>query len=338
MPRERRALVYALTAVVLWSTVATAFKLGLRFATPLQLIAGASLISWLIFAAADRRAASAAPMRRQAVLAAMGLGLLNPLLYYLLLLAGYDRLPAQLAQPLNYTWALWLALLALPLQRQPLRRPVIFGILCAIAGVALLARRDATLGPVDPLGVALLLASAVLWALYWLLQTALPVLAELTPLRRLHIGFATATPLLLLGAGAVDGWPAWSPALLGLILWIGAIEMGFTFLLWQRALALTDNSARIGQLIFLSPLLALLPITLVLGEPLRPQAIGGLALILLGLLVAQRDRPQAAAGQHDRIHGDRIHGDRVHGDRIHGDPSPSDSLHVPVTDSAPRKR
>jgi drug/metabolite transporter (DMT)-like permease len=295
LPRERKALVCALTAVVLWSTVATAFKLGLRLATPLQLIAGASLVSWVIFAAADRRTTGIATGDRRTVLAAALLGLLNPLLYYPLLLTGYDRLPAQVAQPLNYTWALWLALLAIPLRRQPLRWSVGFGILCAIAGVALLAQRDATLGPIDPLGIALLLASALLWALYWLLQTALPALARLTSLRRLNIGFAAATPLLLLSATVIDGWPAWSPALAGLMLWIGAVEMGFTFLLWQRALELTSDSARIGQLIFISPLLALLPITLVLGEPLRAQAIGGLALILLGLVVAQRH--QVHSGQ-----------------------------------------
>ena len=50
MNAERRALVYALTAVALWSTVATGFKLGLAELRPLQLLWLGSAVSWLFFA------------------------------------------------------------------------------------------------------------------------------------------------------------------------------------------------------------------------------------------------------------------------------------------------
>ena len=44
---QRHAIYYALAAVFLWSTVATAFKLALQQLSPLQLVFYASVFSWL---------------------------------------------------------------------------------------------------------------------------------------------------------------------------------------------------------------------------------------------------------------------------------------------------
>ena len=46
-----------------------------------------------------------------ALVRAAALGFLNPFLYYVVLFKAYDLLPAQEAQPLNYTWAITLAIL-----------------------------------------------------------------------------------------------------------------------------------------------------------------------------------------------------------------------------------
>ena len=46
---ERKALIFALVAVMLWSSVATGFKLGLELMTPLQLLFAGSCISTIVF-------------------------------------------------------------------------------------------------------------------------------------------------------------------------------------------------------------------------------------------------------------------------------------------------
>ena len=51
-----------------------------------------------------------------------GMGLINPCLYYFLLFGAFDRLPAQEAQPLNYTWALVLAYMSVPFLGHRLRK------------------------------------------------------------------------------------------------------------------------------------------------------------------------------------------------------------------------
>ena len=88
---DRRAIKMGLGAVMLWSTVATAFSLSLEYLTPLQLVTLATVVSWCFFAirlsSAERRQVlrAASPKAR-----ATGLlvGWLNPGLYYLVLFAA----------------------------------------------------------------------------------------------------------------------------------------------------------------------------------------------------------------------------------------------------------
>ncbi|MFP6815269.1 MAG: EamA family transporter, partial [Pseudomonadales bacterium] len=70
--------------------------------------------------------------------------------------------------------------------------------------------------------------------------------------------------------------------------WVGLIEMGVTFLLWQRALRLTNHAARIGQLIFISPFVSLMLISEVLGEQIHLTSVVGLAVIVLGFAITRR--------------------------------------------------
>jgi len=87
---------------------------------------------------------------------------------------------------------------------------------------------------------------------------------------------------------ATAGLPAITPANLGYGAWVGLVEMGVAFLLWQRALALTAVAGRLGQLIFLSPFLSLVLIATVLGERIHPSAPVALAMIVAGLALSRR--------------------------------------------------
>ncbi len=280
---RRRATGCALGAVGIWSTVATAFKLALRDLDTYQLLLVAVAVSLLCLGgvlAWQRRPgapfAIPAKERRRALL----LGVLNPFAYYLVLFAAYDRLPAQVAQPLNYTWALTLSWLAIPLLKQkPSPRVLVAGVVC-YAGVVLIATggRAPGHGTADPLGVGLALGSTVLWALYWLVNAR----SRLDPVVGLWWNFAGALPLCAAVVALRSSFVMPARGLLGGA-YVGAFEMGFTFILWLSALRLAPSAARIANLIFLSPLLSLVLINFVLHEPVRLATIGGLALIIAGL-------------------------------------------------------
>lgn len=266
------------------------FKLGLQLLTPLQLLLLGTLVSWLVFLLASlwRRDFTLKANDRPLVVL---LGMLNPTAYYIVLFAAYDRLPAHIAQPLNYTWAITLALLAVPLLGQHLSRQAMLGILVSYLGVvAVISSADASGGGQTAwLGVTLALASTLLWAAYWILQTR----SSSDPLGLMFWSFSAALPVIGLLTWLLDGWPALTLEHFAYGLWVGAIEMGFTFLLWQQALRLTTSVARISQLIFFAPFLSLLLIHFVLGERISAYAVVGLMLIVTGVMLTNRAQSQS---------------------------------------------
>ncbi len=285
--QEKNSLIFALAAVALWSTVATGFKLGLALLEPVQLLFLGTLISTIVFIVAVSISGNW-QLNRRVVKESLLFGLINPFLYYLMLFEAYDRLPAQIAQPLNYTWAIALAVLAVPLLKQPLGRRTAIGIALSYLGVLILLTqgRIDSLPQIDWFGVALALGSTVLWAGYWLLNTR----STAHPLTLMALSFGFATPLLGIVCVLGPGLPALSWKIAGYGVWVGLIEMGITFLLWQRALRLTRNAGRIGQLIFLAPFLSLILIGVVLGERIHYTSVIGLMVIVAGLVVTGRPR------------------------------------------------
>ena len=214
------------------------------------------------------------------------LGLLNPLAYYLILFEAYNRLPAQIAQPLNYTWAITLAILAVPLLKQRLSLKALVGIGVSYVGVVVLVTRGATTGldTFDVAGITLALLSTLLWSLSWLATIRM----NCHPVILMLIGFAVATPIIGVLCWSTDGFPPLTLRALSVGAWVGLFEMGVTFLLWQKALSQTQQVAKIGQLIFLSPFISLLLIDQILGESVHPSAIVSLGLIVVGVLLVNK--------------------------------------------------
>jgi drug/metabolite transporter (DMT)-like permease len=213
---------------------------------------------------------------------------MNPVAYYLVLFAAYDRLPGQEAMALNYTWALAMAFLAVPILGQRLTRIDIVAGLIAYAGVWVIATRGSVIDVdfADPLGVILALASTLLWALYWLLNAKDKRQPLVGQWQNFSVGLPVLTALLLLGPGLQwHGWPA-----LGAGVYVGLFEMGVAFILWQLAVHNVSRTAKVSNLIFLSPPVSLLLLSFVVGEPIFPSTLVGLGLILLGLGVQQRQK------------------------------------------------
>lgn len=62
----------------------------------------------------------------------------------------------------------------------------------------------------------------------------------------------------------------------------------------RQVLHLSSGVSRIGNLIFLSPLASLVCIATILGEPIHPATLPGLALIIPDALLHQRRNPVPA--------------------------------------------
>lgn len=297
---------YALTAVGLWSTVATAFKISLRQLSPLQLLAISSLASVCCLALIlSFQGKWPQAWRDKKPKLSLLQGALNPLLYYLILFQAYDQLPAQEAQPLNYTWAFTLSLLAIPFLGQRFTWADGLGGLVAYAGVWVIATRGQVFQVQfdQPVGVALALLSTVVWALYWMINTR----DTRDPVIALFWNFVCALPCVW----AALGWSVWSQpgsgpgswqgtwdtvglAICGAV-YIGFVEMGVAFVCWLKAMKLTERTAQIAHLIFLSPFVSLILISQILGEQLYHSTLPGLMLIVAGLVLQSQFKAKKPA-------------------------------------------
>ncbi|ERS87698.1 MULTISPECIES: DMT family transporter [unclassified Halomonas] len=293
MTRDGQAMLFGLGAVALWSTVATAFKVALGHMSPLALMWLASLVSWALIGVLVARQGLLGQALRRGWRTAAWAGLMNPVAYYLVLFGAYDRLPGQEAMALNYTWALAMAFLAVPLLGQRLTRTDVLAGLIAYAGVWVIATRGAVLDVAfaDPLGVAMALASTLIWALYWLLNARDPRPPLVAQWQNFSVGLPVLTVLLLAGPGLE--WHGWTA--LGAGVYVGLFEMGIAFVLWQLAVHTVSRTAKVSNLIFLSPPVSLLLLYLVVDEPILPSTLVGLVLILAGLGLQQWQKAPAPA-------------------------------------------
>jgi drug/metabolite transporter (DMT)-like permease len=281
-----KAYLFALLAVLFWSTSPTAFKLGLRFTDTWQLLTGATLVSTVvlgIIATAQGKIQTLKNFSRKDVTFSALMGLLNPLAYYLILFKAYTILPSQVAQPLNMIWPIVLVLLALPILGQRLRWKSLGAMLLSFSGVVVISLMGGSWAkePQNRLGIFLALSSSLVWALYFLYNTR----DRKDAVIRLFLNFIFAS-LFLLMAGIIRGqsFPAslegWSAAI-----YVGVFEMGITFVLWLMAIRLAPSSDRISNLVYIAPFLNLLFASKVLGETIYMTTVIGIILLVAGIVI-----------------------------------------------------
>lgn len=286
--KDKKALIFALIAVGMWSTVATAFKVALQYLQPAQLLLWAAIFSIVVLStviSVQGKWSELGHLSAKEWGASIVYGALNPALYYMVLFAAYDLLPAQEAQALNYSWALTLAFLSVPFLGQKLRLQDLFAGLVCYGGVLVIATRGDVLGLEfsNLPGVGLALFSTLIWAGYWILNTK----DKREPIIGLMLNFVMALPILLL-INAYLGLLV-LPDLKGIAAaaYVGVFEMGLAFVCWLSAMRLTSQTAKISNLIFLSPFISLILIYFLLGETIYPSTLIGLGFIIGGLLIQQ---------------------------------------------------
>ena len=286
MNNQSKAYTCALVTVGLWSTIATVSKLSLRHLGPAELLMYAAIISCvvlLLVIIVQKKVRYLQVLTLRDWLMSIHFGILNPFLYYLILFQAYDLLPAQQAQIINYTWAITLTLLSIPLLGQRVIGMQWLAIGVSYAGVLVIATRGDVLGLHfdNPLGVGLALLSTVIWALYWILNTR----DKRDPVIGLFLNFVCAVPFIIGYVWYTDGLrPIALNGLAGAV-YIGVFEMGVSFILWLMALKFTDNTAKIANLIFIAPFTSLFFIHFWVGEEIFPSTLVGLVLVMGGLAI-----------------------------------------------------
>ncbi|MEG3754269.1 DMT family transporter [Psychromonas arctica] len=287
---QKTATLFALLAVLMWSTVATAFKVTLIYFSALQMSLVASLASSAVLLIICYHQGKINLLKDSFLKAPyfyLLMGAINPFLYYSLLFQAYDLLPAQQAQSLNYTWAITLSLLAVPVLGQKLRKNDVIAITLGYLGALIIATKGnlLTLDFESPLGVGLALLSTILWACYWIFNSK----NEADPIASLSLCFLCSLPMIFVAVLIFDditmtSWQGWLGAT-----YIGLFEMGLAFVAWLTALKYAESTSKISNLIFISPFVSLLLLNVIIGETIYPATIIGLVLIIVGLFIQKKN-------------------------------------------------
>ena len=285
MHRQRQAVLLTLLVILFWGTAASAFKIALRQVSPYTLLVCAAAVSTcalLLILLGRDQLGQLRTLPRPVLLRAALLGLLNPFLYYLVLFTAYSLLPGQIAMALNYGWPLVLTLLSVPLLGQSLRRSQLAAVGVSFVGAVLIATRGQLthFGGLNGTGLLLAAGSTLVWALFWLGNARIGA----DPVVKLFVGFCTGLIVAVVCSPLFGGLVLPPPAAWPALVYIGLFEMGITFVLWLSALQLATTTARITNLVYLTPFLSLCFLRLVIGEPIHPATAIGLALIVTSLL------------------------------------------------------
>lgn len=284
MKAQSKAYTYALLTIIFWSTMSSAFKLTLRHISFEDLVFYAVWTAALVLVVVTILQGKHHQLLKQdkpEIINSMLMGLVNPAAYYLVLFRAYELLPAQEAGVLNYSWPVVLVILSAIFLGQHISWLGFVSVLISFSGLLVISTKGRLLALdfSSPIGVALAIGSAFLWAAYWIMnlrdkRNAVVKLAT----NMLFVALYITAYMLITGKLRII--PA--PGMIGAV-YIGLFEMGITFVLWLLALENSSNTARVSNLIFLSPFIALFWIRLLVGEKILLSTVIGLLLIVAGI-------------------------------------------------------
>ena len=291
MNSNSKAYFYAGLSVLLWSTVATSFKLALHEYDFIQLIFYASLVTVLLLfliIVIQKKTHLIFKQTKQQWRYSLLMGLLNPIGYYLVLFKAYSLLPAQVAQPLNMIWPITLALLSVPLLKQKIGWFSFIALIISFAGVLIISSQGGFDGfkSTNPFGVLLAVGSSILWSLYWIFN----VRDKRDEVIKLFLNFVFGILYLLPVVFLFSSFQINPGISLVAVIHTGIFEVGITYIIWLKAMTLTTSNAKIGNVAFFTPFLSLIFIHFVLKETIYVTTFIGLIFIISGVLVQQIDQ------------------------------------------------
>src|SRR6056297_1309491 len=269
MKKQNLAYLLAILTVALWSTVASAFKISLRYLNFYELLFFSSFFSLvLLFIILNIQGKFKLVLQSSSreILHSIAMGFLNPFFYYLILFKSYSILPAQEAITLNYTWPIMLVLLSIPILKQKISIISIVSIFISFIGAVIIA----TKGSMANLQFSNLAAdflpvfSAVIWALFWIFN----IKDKRDKVVKLFLNFLFGFIFMLIFSifYKIDILQIVAHNWEGIIgsAYVGFFEMGVTFVIWLKALQLSETTAKISNFIYITPFLSLVVVNIVI--------------------------------------------------------------------------
>lgn len=288
-----RAWLKAMIAVVVWGASFIATKVALNDLSPVTVV-------WLRFGIGVIILASVVGVRHQfhrIPLRTLGyfgfLGLLGITFHQWLQSTGLQTARATTTAWIVTTIPVFMALLARVILHERLGWMGIGGIAVAALGVLVIVSEGSISslfsGSAWTTGDVLVLASAPNWALFSILSRK-GLKEHPAPVMMFYVMTAgwLCTSVLFAAGGGMAELGHVSPASWVSIAFLGILCSGIAYIFWYDGLKALP-AGRVGSLIYLEPLVAMVVAAIVLSEAITPAGVGGGALILAGVWIVGRN-------------------------------------------------
>jgi len=295
MDKTRLSYIYAGLAVLFWATVPTAFKISLGEMGILPMLTIASVTSTavlFIVSLAQKKTGLIKLSCKKDFASSALLGLINPTIYYLILLKAYSLLPGQVAQPLNMIWPIILVFLSVPILGQKIGKGSFLALFISFIGVYIISSQGKLSGNnnADLTGVLLASGSSIFWAFYFILN----VRDKRDEAVKLFFNFLFGSLYLVVLMTFTGLWH-YQITITGILasVYIGVFEMGITFLFWLKALKMSATTDKVSNLVYLAPFLSLVLLHFIIHEPVYYTTPLGLVFIIAGIFIQSRKTKKA---------------------------------------------
>ncbi len=286
MKNNKQAYIYGFIAILLWSTVATAFKIALNYlpvSTMLLYSTTSSFLILFITMVFMKKSNEFFKDFSKNIKSSLILGFINPFLYYLVLFGAYNLIPAQEAQSLNYTWPLMLTLLSYIILGEKIKSRRVLGICISFLGILIISFKGnfSSIEFSNIKGTLLALSSSILWALYWIFNSK----EQKSGIIKMTSNFFVGLLFILIYFFITNGELIFNIKAILACIYIGAFEMGITFLFWAKGLELIDQKEKLVKYSYLGPFISLLLLALIIKEKILLSTIIGLVFIIFGIVI-----------------------------------------------------
>ncbi len=242
----------------------------------------------------ERRASIFRTYSKLDIFRILAIGAVGMFMFNVLITYGFGGLPASEATSLKYIWPVILALIAVPVMREHFSMNKVLGALLGFLGILVLANGGLSLAfSVErPDAVAAVLAAAVCWAVFNIMQKKQNYEAFTSVFLMSAFALAMFTPFMLMAG------PVRIPTLTEFIAlaYLGIVAFGVALAFYFKALQ-TGDTAKIAALSYATPFLTLVWAAVLLGETIYWYYPLALCFVVAGALLQLARRTSSMVRQ-----------------------------------------
>lgn len=283
---KKISYIFVLLAALLWGSTAAVSKLLLAELAHLQILFFSDVFAFfslLCIILLQKKQAIIRTYTKRDYFTFAWMGFLGTFFYNFLLLKGIELLSAQEAFIINYLWPIMVVIFAAIFLKEHITWRKIFAIICSFFGIVIVIMKgDFRSLHFDNLFGVL---SAALGAVVWGLFSVLGKKQKYEEFTSMMMYYFFGTFFALAAMVSFSNLPSISWHQLAGLIWFGAFLNGFAFVLWFSAIRHGDT-AKISNIIFLTPFLSLVYIYFLTGEKILASSIIGLTIIIFGIMVS----------------------------------------------------